>query len=56
MAPALQDKESMIGALKKLGSENKAFPLAHKIYAAVYHSHPSLYERIRELDEDRWKL
>lgn len=48
-----KDKESMIGALKKLGSENKAFPLAHKIYAAVYHSHPSLYERIRELDEDR---
>ena len=50
---SMQDKESMIGALKKLGSENKAFPLAHKIYAAVYHSHPSLYERIRELDEDR---
>ena len=50
---SMQDKKSMIGALKKLGSENKAFPLAHKIYAAVYHSHPSLYERIRELDEDR---
>ena len=48
-ASSVQGKDDMISALKKLGSENKAFPISHKIYSAVYHSHPSLYERIEEL-------
>ena len=45
-------KADMISALKKLGSENKAFPKAHPFYAFVYHSHPSLFERINELEND----
>ncbi|BCX79162.1 M48 family metallopeptidase [Campylobacter sp. 19-13652] len=45
----MQNKNDMINALKKLGSENKAFPKSHPLYSAIYHSHPSLYERISEL-------
>lgn len=44
------NKTDMINALKKLGSENKAFPLSHPLYSAVYHSHPSLSERISALE------
>lgn len=44
------NKDDMISALKKLGSENKAFPISHKVYSFVYHSHPSLFERIKELE------
>lgn len=40
----------IIRALKKLGEQNKAFPLSQKLYAFVYHSHPSLYERINKLE------
>ena len=42
-------KADMISALTKLVSENKTFPIAHPLYSAIYHSHPSLYERIKEL-------
>lgn len=42
----------MISALIKLGTENKAFPLSHPIYSAIYHSHPTLYERINELKSE----
>lgn len=45
-------KEDMISALKKLGNENKAFPLSHPFYSFVYHSHPSLYERITKLENN----
>lgn len=45
-----RNKEDMINALKKLGSQNKAFPISHPLYSAIYHSHPSLYERISELE------
>lgn len=41
----------MISALKKLGSENKAFPLSHPLFSLVYHSHPSLFERISALEK-----
>lgn len=44
------NKNDMISALKKLGCENKSFPISHKIYSFVYHSHPSLFERINELE------
>ncbi|MBE2983842.1 M48 family metallopeptidase [Campylobacter sp. RM9344] len=47
-----KDRQSMINALKKLGSQNKAFPLAHPLYATLYHSHPSLVERINELENE----
>lgn len=43
-------KDSMILALKKLGKENKAFPLSHPLYSMVYHSHPTLYERLNRLE------
>ena len=43
-------KADIINALKKLGSENKAFPLSHPLYSAIYHSHPSLKERISALE------
>ena len=48
----VSNKTDMISALKKLGSENKAFPKAHPLYAFVYHSHPSLFERINELENE----
>lgn len=44
-----KDTQSMIEALIKLGSENKAFPKYHLIYSVLYNSHPSLYERIEKL-------
>ncbi|CAD7286545.1 M48 family metallopeptidase [Campylobacter suis] len=47
-----KSKTDMINALKKLGSENKAFPKSHPLYAFVYHSHPSLFERITKLEND----
>ncbi|ABK83248.1 M48 family metallopeptidase [Campylobacter fetus] len=43
-------KNDMIQALKKLGNENKAFPISHPVYSFVHHSHPSLYERITKLE------
>lgn len=46
----VQNSDDMISALKKLGSKNKAFPKSHKIYSAIYHSHPTLYERIEALE------
>lgn len=47
-----KNKESMISALKKLGSENKAFVLSHPFYSVIYHSHPTLFERIKKLEND----
>lgn len=46
------NKNDMISALKKLGCENKSFPISHKIYSFVYHSHPSLFERINKLENN----
>ncbi|ANE35687.1 peptidase, M48 family [Campylobacter iguaniorum] len=42
--------KNMISALKKLGEENRAFPISHPVYSFVYHSHPSLYERVKKLE------
>ncbi|WP_169973806.1 MULTISPECIES: M48 family metallopeptidase [unclassified Campylobacter] len=49
---SVKSKDDMISALKKLASENRAFPKAHPAYAFIYHSHPSLYERINELKNE----
>ncbi|MBR8462675.1 M48 family metallopeptidase [Campylobacter sp. faydin G-105] len=49
---SVKSRNDMVSALKKLGSENKAFPKAHPLYSFVYHSHPSLYERINELSRE----
>lgn len=46
----VSSKNDMISALKKLGEQNKAFPLSHPIYSFVHHSHPSLYERVKKLE------
>lgn len=46
----VQNSTDMVSALKKLGSENKAFPKSHKLYSAIYHSHPTLFERIESLE------
>ena len=46
----IKNATQMISALKKLGTQNLAFPIAHPIYSAVYHSHPTLFERIKELE------
>ena len=48
----ISNKTDMINALTKLGSENKAFPKSHWLYSFVYHSHPSLFERINELENE----
>ncbi len=48
-AAAKRGAADMIAALKKLGDENRAFPLAHPLYSAVHHTHPSLYQRIKRL-------
>ena len=48
----VKSRADIIIALKNLGSENKAFPKAHPLYAFVYHSHPSLFERISELESE----
>lgn len=45
--------QTMIKALKKLCSENKAFPLSHPAFSFVYHSHPSLFERIKTLENSK---
>lgn len=44
------NKNDMILALKKLGSENKAFPLSHPLYSFIYDSHPTLEQRIKKLE------
>lgn len=49
-AVSVQNKDDMISALRKLASENKSFPYSHFIYSFVYHTHPSLVERIKELE------
>lgn len=49
-AAELTNKNDIISALKKLGEKNLAFPLSHPIYSFVYHSHPTLFERINELE------
>ena len=46
----IKNATQMISALKKLGTQNLAFPITHPIYSAVYHSHPTLFERIKELE------
>lgn len=46
----LTNKRDLSNALKKLVSENKAFPYSHKIFVFFYMSHPPLLERLRALE------
>ena len=49
MAATLTEAKHLKTALIKLITENKAFPKSSKIYSLMYHSHPSVIERIKEL-------
>jgi STE24 endopeptidase len=51
MGAELADAKSLKSALIKLVKENKSFPKSSKIYSIMYHSHPSVLERIEELDK-----
>ena len=53
-------KEELASALIKLITENLSFPFSHKTYSFIYHSHPSVQERLVamgfDLDKDLDKL
>jgi STE24 endopeptidase len=51
MGAELGDASNLKSALIKLVKENKSFPKSSKIYSIMYHSHPSVLERIEELDK-----
>jgi STE24 endopeptidase len=51
MGAELGDKDDLKSALIKLVKENKSFPKATKIYSVIYHSHPLVTERIKELED-----
>lgn len=47
-----ESKEALASALMKLASENKSFPLSHKLTIIFYHSHPELVQRLQKLGVD----
>jgi STE24 endopeptidase len=49
MGAELGSSKDLETALVKLVKENKSFPKSSKIYSLIYHSHPSVLERIEEL-------
>ncbi|RUM56846.1 MAG: M48 family peptidase [Nautilia sp.] len=51
MGAELGSSKDLKSALIKLIKENKSFPKSSKIYSIMYHSHPSVLERIEELDK-----
>jgi len=50
MGAELSEAKHLKSALIKLVNENKSFPKSSKIYSLMYHSHPSVLERIKELE------
>ena len=48
----LGGQDNLISALKKLVSENKAFPKSHPIYLFFYATHPPVLERIEAMGRD----
>jgi len=48
----LSDAKYLKSALIKLVKENKSFPKSSKLYSIMYHSHPSVLERIKELENE----
>ena len=50
MGAELGSKEDLKSALIKLVNENKSFPKSSKLYSIMYHSHPSILERLKELE------
>jgi len=49
MGAELSEAKHLKSALIKLVQENKSFPKSSKIFSIMYHSHPSVLERIEEL-------
>ena len=47
-----ESKEALGGALMKLASENKSFPLSHPLSVFFYHTHPELVLRLEKLGID----
>ena len=45
-------KEELASALIKLINENLSFPSSHKVYSFIYHSHPSVKERLEAMGFD----
>ncbi len=48
---AMQSKEILASALKKLANENKSFPKTSKLFEWFYYTHPPLIQRLRALGE-----
>ncbi len=44
--------EHLVGALKKLVSENKSFPYSHPLYIFFHTTHPPVLERLKALGAD----
>jgi len=51
MGASLTNPKYLKTALIKLVNENKSFPKSSKIYSLMYHSHPSVIERIKKLED-----
>jgi STE24 endopeptidase len=51
MGAELGSIEDLKSALIKLVKENKSFPKSSKLYSIMYHSHPSVLERIKKLEK-----
>lgn len=49
------ETSGMTGALKKLSRDNLSNPYAHPVYVAFNYSHPPVAERIRDLEEIKWR-
>ena len=54
-AKELKQANALKSALMKLYKDNLGFPIADPLYAAFNHSHPSLVERLRALEDTRTK-
>ena len=45
----MQSASELRQALLKLRKSNAAVPMSHPLFSQIYHSHPPLYERLKEL-------
>ncbi len=50
-AEAMQESDSLVGALRKLNEKNLSNLTPHRLYSGFYYSHPTLFERERALRE-----
>lgn len=52
MGARLGGVENLVSALKKLVTENRAFPRSHPLYLFFYATHPPVLERLKEMGAD----